>query len=56
MFTLRRIGLFILVLTGMMIFAGATLGAPIVFNLGHVDSQPSHSGVGVEHSLRRSNV
>jgi TRAP-type C4-dicarboxylate transport system substrate-binding protein len=49
MFTLRRMGLFILVLTGMMmICAGATLGAPIVFSLGHVDSQPSHNGVGVD--------
>lgn len=48
MFTLRRIGLFIILLTGMMIWAGTTLGAPIVLNIGHVDSPTSHDGVGVD--------
>ena len=48
MFTLRKMGLFILVVTGMMISAGATLGAPIVFSLGHVDNPGGHNGVGCE--------
>jgi TRAP-type C4-dicarboxylate transport system substrate-binding protein len=48
MFISRRIGLLILVLTGMMICAGPTLGASVVFNLGTVDTQQSYSGVGTE--------
>ena len=48
MATLHRMCLLILSLAGMMLFAGATLGAPIVFNLGTVDSPQSHSGVGVD--------
>jgi len=48
MFTLRRIGLFVLVLTSMMILAGTTLGAPITFSFGHVDSQASYFGATVD--------
>ena len=48
MFTLRRIGLFVLVLTSMMIWANTTLGAPITFSFGHVDSQASYFGATVD--------
>lgn len=48
MITLRRIGLFVLVLTVMMIYSGTTSGAPMVFNIGHVDSQSSYYGAALD--------